>query len=410
MLIDRIKLKFLLPILLSISGVQAQELTLSRHVGGIGIGESAHGVQAFQREQMKWVQTLVQEHGFRQVYLENEVFLGKPAYDYVLNGICDGDGTNEAKAIWTKTVEDRDLMVWLCRWNQVHPRDRVVLNGIDHYEEPAHFQKRFDRLKGALSDQSLIGSRIEAVRTTCPGHSSTSEEWAEIMRLVGENKFEYTEQQFEKCMLELTRLQRWIQVHLGIVVRLLGKQDSHELVLASNSAISRQGQLKRGWLEQDMLANWKYRDRGMYENLREQRRFFGKRQKFVLIMHTSHVTKRPELPRWWTDQTGMKSVGGFIEQEIGGSKYQTLFQTAYQVTGLDGEYLSPVASESFEKQMNDQNVPEGFYSSNQLPVQNARYFFNENNSKRPNGVELDLSQHFDWISYVTATPASARLP
>lgn len=97
----------------------------------VGLGESWHLSGGFYKLKHRIFRDLVETQGFRVFAIETHWAAAEKANRYVQT--CEGD-PDEAldlhMGVWA-SVEVRELIQWMCEWNQAHPDDRVHYYGFD---------------------------------------------------------------------------------------------------------------------------------------------------------------------------------------------------------------------------------------------------------------------------------------
>ena len=97
----------------------------------VGLGEAWHTSGGFYKMKHRIFRDLVQTMGFRAFGIESHWVSGEKANRYVQT--CEGspeEALDLHTIVW-QSVEVRDLLQWMCEWNQAHPDDRVHYFGFD---------------------------------------------------------------------------------------------------------------------------------------------------------------------------------------------------------------------------------------------------------------------------------------
>ena len=97
----------------------------------VGLGEAWHMSGGFYKLKHRIFRDLVETQGFRVFAIETHWFAAEKANRYVQT--CEGDpdeALNLHMGVWG-SVEVRELIEWMCEWNQAHPDDRVHYYGFD---------------------------------------------------------------------------------------------------------------------------------------------------------------------------------------------------------------------------------------------------------------------------------------
>ena len=97
----------------------------------VGLGESWHTSGGFYDMKHRIFRDLVENMGFRVFAMESHWASGEKANRYVQT--CEGSPDEALDLhipVW-QSVELRNLLQWMCEWNQAHPNDRVHYFGFD---------------------------------------------------------------------------------------------------------------------------------------------------------------------------------------------------------------------------------------------------------------------------------------
>jgi hypothetical protein len=97
----------------------------------VGLGEAWHTSGGFYKMKHRIFRDLVQNMGFRAFGIESHWAGAEKANQYVQT--CEGspeEALDLHTIVW-QSVEVRDLLQWMCEWNQAHPNDRVHYFGFD---------------------------------------------------------------------------------------------------------------------------------------------------------------------------------------------------------------------------------------------------------------------------------------
>jgi erythromycin esterase-like protein len=97
----------------------------------VGLGEAWHTSGGFYKMKHRIFRDLVENMGFRVFAIESHWVSGEKADRYVQT--CQGSPEEALDlhiSVW-RSAELRDLIQWMCEWNQAHPDDRVHYFGFD---------------------------------------------------------------------------------------------------------------------------------------------------------------------------------------------------------------------------------------------------------------------------------------
>lgn len=373
---------------------------------GVGIGESAHGVKEYMKMQTRLIKYFVQDLGFRQIYLESEIFAMIPATEYIRNGT--GSVEIAIKSIWNPNLQYVDMLNFLRDWNINHPTDKVELLGTDIYELPYSV---YSRLKSKFENSSEFENDLKNIEATCVGTLSTSDsDWAVTAKALKDGTLTITDADFKSCMDSLNNIktdllknpQQW-KIFMGI-------ENYYEALLAAQVLRARENYMKQSWIEKKVPVHFNFRDQTLSENILIQRKKYGETQKFLWIAHTSHTSKATSSAAWWNFKLGdFKGAGEFLNSQI---NYASIGMTGFSITGQDAVFATPTSNLSYDLQLHNlgHNTvavdTNGAFFANQP----SGYFQNENSPNNSiNGVFLEPSKHFNSYIYFDQSAATDEL-
>ncbi len=372
---------------------------------GVGIGESAHGVKEYMKMQTRLVKYFVEELGFRQVYVESELFLIRPASKYV----SDGTGTikEAVLSIWNPNLQYVELLEWLKDWNQRNPEDKVAFLGADIYEYP---HTTYKILKESLIDSSVFVEEKKSIENFCVGTLSQNlEEWTFLSKKIREGTLTITDRDFSSCMSALGVIKESLLKDKIEWMKKLG-QDYYKALLAVQVLRASENYMKRSWVEKNVPAHINFRDETLAENILIQKEQHGKDQKFLWIAHTSHTSKATKKAAWWNYKIGeIQGSGDILNSQI---RYSSIGMTGYSITGQDRQYELPTSELSFDLKLHNQGHRlVGIHTMSPFFVNQGSGWVQNENSQRHSidGIFLTPSDHFDYFIYFDHSIASEPL-
>jgi len=282
----------------------------------VGLGEPIHTSGGIYHMKDRIFRYLVQEKGFRAMAIENPWISADHLQHYLdtCQGSVDDSMTVSLFGVWQAT-EVRDLLQWMCQWNQTHPTDRVALYGIDIQGQAlAHAKALFDfldqlglpRTDARFADISL-----------CDGVSATYFP-----------RQHYPQPRYDRCQAALTALQQyfndnqaWIVQHTSSTdlgwarVHLVGEQHVQEYQL----------HLLDPYGSPAFMQSYAARDRGMAYNVRAIHDLRFPYAKTAIWAANGHVM-------WQTGEAlhGLDSLGNHLHSELG-SDYAAVLMSAFDV-------------------------------------------------------------------------------
>ncbi len=130
---------------------------LARRVRVLGLGEATHGSREFGDLRFSLTRYLIARHGFRVVALEASASNLSQVTSYI-NGeseLTPAIARLIESKIWVGTRTRREMIEWIHRWNNEHPKDRVQVIGVDANENPDARQTLRSFLSGAYGEGLL---------------------------------------------------------------------------------------------------------------------------------------------------------------------------------------------------------------------------------------------------------------
>ena len=116
----------------------------------LGIGESAHGSQGYILARTKLIKHLVERVGFRLILLESGFDKTRIVNKYLQackhnSNIPDPKKALSKLSAMHQNISTVKLLKYLCRFNNVNPKDSVIFQGIDIWESPGRIEKLLKR-------------------------------------------------------------------------------------------------------------------------------------------------------------------------------------------------------------------------------------------------------------------------
>lgn len=279
----------------------------------VGLGESWHTSGGFYKMKHRIFRDLVQNMGFRAFGIESHWVSGEKANQYVQT--CEGSPEEALDlhiTVW-QSAEVRDLLQWMCEWNQAHPDDRVHYFGFD--------------LQGAGLGPNVDGSGLIDFlgRTGIPEEHS----WVSGIRAcegvtVSHPFNEIPTEVHQQCMTALTEIEAHFQRNGRSLEEQTSKDDFDRARLQVLSL--------KAWQEEifliggDFARGFNKRDEGMAKVFFHLREKYFPKAKTVIWGDNVHVARAP-------GPTGLRSMGSYLAAKLG-RNYVTFALTAYH-TGVE---------------------------------------------------------------------------
>lgn len=108
----------------------------------VGLGEAVHTTAGYSQVKFRIFKYMVEELGFRVFGFESPWIAAERTAEYVQS--CEGSARNAITGlfgVW-QNASVRDLIAWMCEWNQRHPGDRVHFYGYDIQQQGDLFRIR----------------------------------------------------------------------------------------------------------------------------------------------------------------------------------------------------------------------------------------------------------------------------
>jgi erythromycin esterase-like protein len=369
---------------------------------GYAIGESIHGSVVYEQIHFDLIKYLVKKQGVRIIFWETAINRSLPLTEYIESCTMGPTPALTEKVLngfYYPTNTLKNLIQWVCKFNQAHPRNPIALRGMDIWDRTWELQNTLEK----IASQYEIGIRpaLAQARAYCWGSNVSGwDEYYELMGIAYKNGAIPSEF-LVPCREALSIIKAALEAP---PIKLPRRVLSHGLWAFENLQ-ARFNHLHHSANPNTWHAGWNVRDRSQAQNIgihwKELRR-----KKFVWIAHISHVSKAGSLAAWWDRGYGLlNSAGEFIKKDLGLDIF-TIGLTSYKAEGEQGDYLAPTDPQSldlqlhqYQKQILGVDVQRGLVSTKE------KWFVqNENSTAYPNGVWLKPSDHYDAMIYVDHTP------
>jgi erythromycin esterase-like protein len=377
----------------------------------IAIGESLHDSAGISQVQHRLIKRLIERHKFRLVFWEANSFRTDGLTEWVRTGV--GNLEKEMQTLHHASIGTREILLTLRAWNVKHPRDTVELVPVDVYVSPWITHARVVEIFNLLEDTVNL-QKTDIAFQKCWGHSVTSkEEWSTLLQKISDGSELMDDERFKECRQALiSSIENVIERREKLRAR-LGKKNYADLLVGLQSLWARQGHLKGIYSNRppNWTLGWNSRDQMMAENLLTRWDEF-RNQRGVFIAHTSHVSKNGEAANWWNFGEGaIQSAGHFLKSELG-DLYRVIAVTGYKMEGSQGDYLAPTSEDSIDFQLHKNGFMAAAYSTRGTFAKMKEKWFiqNENDPSTPNGVLMNLKDHFDEVIFLDQSRASPDVP
>jgi erythromycin esterase-like protein len=282
----------------------------------VALGESTHMSAGYYQAKARLIRYMVEEMGFRAVAFETPWIEGSTASRYVAS--CTGtpeQAVNSMTVVW-RDVSVRDMLRWLCEYNQAHPADPVVFFGFDIQEPgwgaPAMREFLVRVAPGEVTRAAPLERCLGAgYRGLADYYRSTEfQDHAAGRRDVTAN---------QQCMAAIADLEAWIAANADALERATSVAAVEEARLTLLAL--------RAWQEQLWIPDpggYQARDRGMAETLRRLHALRAPGRKTVVWAWNWHIALRYDEVRGFdgdpsrvVPRQGARAMGSFLRDALG---------------------------------------------------------------------------------------------
>ena len=284
----------------------------------VGLGESIHTSGGYHDAKARLIQFLVKEMGFRVLLLETPRMDAQVTTDYVKS--CTGTPEQAASGIFPVFASSttRDLLTWLCQYNQQHPTDPVSFYGFD-MQEPWNQGKLLNSYlqKSAPSDAAMLTAGL----SECDGVWSSSE--ADYYAKEPTPKVD--SDQRTSCQNGVAATSSYFSTHKDALV---AASSIEEFTLAK-LALDGLGAWEEEafYFSSNISLSYLARDQEMANTVESLRTLWFPNSKAMLWAHNYHLQKDGEDD---VDDVGPKHMGSFLHADFKGD-YYPIGLVGYQV-------------------------------------------------------------------------------
>ncbi len=376
----------------------------------VGIGESGHGSQGYNKARTKLIKHLVERMGYRLILLE-EGFDKTIAVNKYLKACSKNSNIPDPQNILKKlnsiyqNKSSQNLLEYLCRFNIKHPKDPVVFQGIDIWEDPWTFREIIKKAT-ILSDEENIKKGYKKAFKNCFAWQVDSLEEAKKLpswKYLLET-WRLPVEEHRRCLAALFNLDFHID---GSSIKLKIKfHIKHAIRVASVFERFRDlnvfHKIKALNLRDDMQA---------YLSMRWFQRF-KENKKTILLAHNIHVSKfqsnvvpsdHGSTNKW----VNVRSTGENLRASLG-SGYKSIALTGYKVSSSrDGDYPVLKRNDSLDYKL--KKISERYKLGNYLVVDPKKNWIKKQNWWMHNEslpMYQNPSEQFDAIFFIKHSPAA----
>lgn len=280
--------------------------------GDVGLGESDHTSGGFEAMKARIVRYLMESDGFRVLAVETPRTRALGVTNQYVQ-TCDGTPTAALSGMWPQFASDsmRDLLAWMCSYNQQNPGDRVELVGFDMQQPWTDYDALGQFFtQAAPADASKLMSGL----TTCDGAQATSaaDYWQH------HSGDAYAQASFDTCTQGLDAMGAYLSSNQAALTQ---GSSAQAFALAQLTLVSFTAWQGYRLNASDFDASAPIRDVAMakiYEGLRS---IYFPDEKAILWAHDGHLMRDGAAAGY------VRNMGSVLSQDLG---------SAYAPIGLSG--------------------------------------------------------------------------
>lgn len=302
----------------------------------IGLGESTHGTHEFFVMRHRLIRYLVENHGYKTVFMEADYANSLAIDDYIKGkGEATADDAVKSLGLWPWITEELvELVEWLRLYNQSNPSDQVEFVGVDVQK----FDETVERLERLLQKYELPTRQDEVIDASTFFKLSDKKilelrsievpryEGADISGFSDEDRYEY----------------KWLSRHLNQIL-------SEKLEKKSMQSA--------------------YRDRMMAENILEHLKE-DEFKRGVFWAHNGHIANL------FNEKQNKGVAGGYLKKQLGDKYFILGHEFDY------GSFNALVKPEDYSKDYSDwkmsevqvEKSPQGSMAANFRSIEHASMF------------------------------------
>lgn len=289
----------------------------------VGLGESVHTSGGYLTLKARLIRHLVQDRGFRALAMETPHTDAESVGAYVASD-CSGDVTAAMKGMTWVFASDstRDLVAWMCQYNQGHPSDPVRLVGFDAQQPWSDWTNLKAFLESAAPADAAA---LVAGLSTCNGAGFTT---AKDYFTSGAYTAPFPQAAFDGCTTGIDALDAYLAGHAAGLTAASSAGALGWANIASIGLRSWQGQ--QFYQKTQVGTSYASRDVAMASILERTRDLAFPGAKTIVWAHNVHLAERH------TEVTGEPQLGPFttmgtvLKQDLGDA-YQAFALIGYDV-------------------------------------------------------------------------------
>ena len=322
----------------------------------VALGESTHTSGGYYAAKARLIRYMVRDLGFRVVLWETPWREAFPATEYVRS--CTGSPDAAVGSLFPVWNDGnvRELLRWLCQWNQAHPADPVQFHGFD-IQEP---WKNAPALRAFVQAAAPSETARAAALDNCLG--ATYEDWSFFLSQEWQDLQAGIRNQpkHDACLGGIAAMEGWITNNAATLTAATTARALEEARLDLIALRAWEGALYLG-----EPGGYESRDFGMAQLVQRIPALYAPGKKSVVWAWNWHIARRYEEVRGWNENPEellprhtARSMGSFLRENLGGA-YVPIALIGYRVecTSCVGPPPLEANALSLERRLHDLDWP-----------------------------------------------------
>jgi erythromycin esterase len=284
----------------------------------VALGESVHTSGGYSAAKVRFFEHLVTKQHFRVFAFESPRTNALTTGAYVAT--CSGTPEQALQGlfpVWANT-STRDVLTWMCHWNQQHPQDLVTFYGFD-IQQPWDDAKALRMFLPQIGATSLVAGIAD-----CDGASYDSE--AAYYQAHPNGPANITAQQNQSCLDGVRAIDDYFTAHENEIIAATSAQALAEARMSSRGLRAWEGEAFT--YNSDLPASMVARDEGMADVFQALRALHFPNARVVVWAHNFHISAHQDEVQY--PFSNAKSMGSFLKERLG-DDYRPIGLLAYQV-------------------------------------------------------------------------------
>lgn len=355
----------------------------------IAIGESGHAVAEFHHQRAAISRRFIEKHGFRNVFVEEDVLSGY----YIADAIESCRGAHDPAAV-RKAFGYFDPMTYrhnefypfyeyLCKWNQEHPSDPVRLYGIDVWSNYWDIRKYLE-LKLSPLNHPEISKYLSIAKDQCFLWSLDNQnDYPTHVDWIYYDKYKRIHpERNANCLRALHNIEAQLQLNRPMI------PNYKRIMLMMDNAEAQQN--IRDVYAGNFFMALNLRDAFQARALME----LNTKKGAIFLAHNLHVFQKMSIvtdPNWYQ----VTSSGEWLKSNFR-EKMAVIGMGGFNLKSLrDGQYPEPTSPRSIDFNLHKLGLPYKIVSAKDYP--GSWYVHNES---QVDGLQITPMDQFDYYFYI----------